>query len=687
MLAKELILYVLLYGLLFGLGALVLPLYAYFPLAILATAVHVYVINRKKRKRYESILDSIATVQSESMPALKRPDAGTDVDSLMYDSLKEVVTELEKKYFQLVEKNIQLLSLKELGMTIISSVDEMRVVESVTSFLSKGLGFKEFFISIFNPDEKVFNIYSYREALGERGSARRSVDLKDMGGLLHKAVVTRRPIFIKDPEMHPIGTIENDSLFAGSTMSAFVLVPLLKSAASKDCWNSGDCVLNPGKRAPENDFELVESRCPACKRFPILGVIGVTDGFKAGGLSQVDLVSVETLALQVSTILENTQLYNEIKKGEIFRENVINSMMNGLITTDHDGNIMLSNQTAEKLSGYSRDELSGRSLDSILVDSGTNGQEGSVTRILKLGKGSYEKEMWLIKKDGEKIPIVLNTSFLVDENRKVQGILAVFFDLTRIKMMEKKIKHLDKLAALGRFSSSIAHEIRNPLTGIAAGIQYLKRAGNIPEDQIENVTFILKEVNRIDRLIGDLMNIVREGDLIYDNTEIESIVRNSITSLSDLIERRNVTVNTIFPEKSRPVQIDSDRITQVLINLIKNAVEASAPGDEVRVEVTFPDEVDHVLFDGIGNYVIINVTDYGSGLSAEEREKIFEPFFSTKQNGTGLGLYVAHNFVERHGGSIFVESDRDKGTTFTLYLPTEKTQHGTSDKVSYPLGG
>jgi signal transduction histidine kinase len=174
---------------------------------------------------------------------------------------------------------------------------------------------------------------------------------------------------------------------------------------------------------------------------------------------------------------------------------------------------------------------------------------------------------------------------------------------------------------------------------------------------------------------------------VYHPVQVESLIRSTITVLDGLAKERNVKIKTRFPEKSRTIMVDSDRIVQVLINLLRNAVEASSPGGEVRVSVSFPSDISDVLFDDIRNLVIIEVEDDGVGFSEEAKAQIFEPFFTTKAEGTGLGLYVTHSIVERHGGYIFVESEKGKGAVFTVYLPVEKVQHGDSSQVSHPVSG
>jgi PAS domain S-box-containing protein len=662
--------------------AKVLPWPLFVAAGALLALTPIYLNERRKRTRYRALTESMRANRIEGFPVLTSL-GNRSTDDVMIEGLKDLAAELEKKCYQLVEKNIQLLSLKEISLTIISSLNEARIVDSVRSFLAQGLGFKEIFVGIFSPEIEALRVYTFREAFSESSRHDHLLRVEELDGLLRKSMITRKSILIRDPDMHPIGTLDGSQIFADSTMHSYLVVPMLKSKFSQNCWKAADCIL-------KNESWTAESAalqfCPACGRLPVLGVIGVTDGFKAASLSQVDLVAVETLALQISTLLENSYLYAELKKEETFRENVINSMMNGLITVDIGGSILLANQAAEQLTGYSAGELKGMSSGKLIQDAMGDRGPGPLVRTLHERKISYQSEAWLVPKDGQKRPIALNTSLLLDEEKRVQGVLGVFMDITRIKRMEEKIQHLDKLAALGRFSSSMAHEIRNPLTGIVAGIQYLKRIGSIADDQSENVTFILNEVNRIDRLISDILNVVKPGDLLQRPSQIESVIKGAVTSIRDIADRKSVRITSKLPAHTRPVTIDADRVAQVMINLLKNAVEASHEGGEVRVKVSFPMDTNDVLFDDARNLVIIEVADDGHGFSEADKSKIFEPFFTTKSDGTGLGLYVTHGIVEQHGGYILVDSAEGRGTVFTIYLPVEKVQHGDSSEFSHPLG-
>jgi len=177
------------------------------------------------------------------------------------------------------------------------------------------------------------------------------------------------------------------------------------------------------------------------------------------------------------------------------------------------------------------------------------------------------------------------------------------------------------------------------------------------------------------------------SDLIYEEISLESLIRNSVTGMAELAKRKEVTVDVVLPAGSRPVVLDADRITQVLINLIKNAIEASTQGGHVTITASFAREAPDVIFDGVGDFAIIRVQDNGLGLTEEDRQRVFEPFFSKKAGGTGLGLYVTHSIIERHGGYIDVESEYGVGSTFSVYLPVKQVHHGDSREVGHSVGG
>jgi signal transduction histidine kinase len=287
-------------------------------------------------------------------------------------------------------------------------------------------------------------------------------------------------------------------------------------------------------------------------------------------------------------------------------------------------------------------------------------------------------------RDGSPVPVSLTTSLLRNEKRGVYGAIATFVDLTPLKRAEEHARQLDRLAALGRFTSSVAHEIRNPLTGIAAGVQYLSRGIPPADPQRENLEFILNEIRRLDRIVQDLFDITHPRRLQLLVRPIEETVQRAVQCLEALSGTRGVTVALELAPRTPPVPHDPDQLEQVLINLLKNAVESSAPGTTVRVRVA-PVPAPGVRRGrgaaGAGPAagppgVQIQVEDEGCGIAPEAQQNLFEPFFTTKPGGTGLGLYISHDIVKRHGGRLAVTSVPGRGATFAVDLPLEN--HGGS---------
>ncbi len=368
-----------------------LPWWLFIPSVIALALVYVSIESHNVRARYQGVVDSMRKIHGDAIGELGNVRPG-DVDNAVYKLLKEIASELERKNFQLVEKNIQLLSIKEIGLTLISSIDESKVVDAVINFLSKGLGYRELFVGIYDSDGEAFNLYVFRDTPEGHSHSRARLPLAELNGLLGKAVQMHQSVLIRDPDMHPVGTIDGKPLFEDSTLSSFIVVPLVKSGATQGCESREDCILHMTQVRRESSSIEYGFHCPACGRIPILGVVGVTDGFKAASLSRVDLVSVETLGVQLGTMLENNRLFAELQQEESFRDNVINSMMNGLITVDTHGKVLFANHLAEEITGYSSAELRGLPVKDLIVESLTGGGENPVLRTVEPGDAPISRK-------------------------------------------------------------------------------------------------------------------------------------------------------------------------------------------------------------------------------------------------------------------------------------------------------
>lgn len=237
--------------------------------------------------------------------------------------------------------------------------------------------------------------------------------------------------------------------------------------------------------------------------------------------------------------------------------------------------------------------------------------------------------------------------------------------------MEERIRQLDRLAVLGRFTAAIAHEIRNPLTGVSTGVQYLTRGMAEGSQEREHAHFILSEVDRLNRIVEDLFRVTHPHPLHTAPIAVEGFLERALHSLAGLPEKSGVRVVRRFAAELPPVPMDADQMQQVAINLIKNALEATPAGGTVTLTTGT-----RRGRDGESDWAWFRVHDTGTGMSPETMKSIFEPFFTNKQQGTGLGLYISHGIVERHGGHLRVDSREGEGATFTVELPFRALPHG-----------
>jgi signal transduction histidine kinase len=223
----------------------------------------------------------------------------------------------------------------------------------------------------------------------------------------------------------------------------------------------------------------------------------------------------------------------------------------------------------------------------------------------------------------------------------------------------------ERVELLSRLTSSIAHEIKNPLTGISAGVQYLARKLPPGATEEETVEFILTEINRLSRIIDDLYSVSKPPTLIFVETDVGEVINKSLLCLSEEVLKREIATEVSLDRDTPPIKADPDRLQQVFINIIKNAIEACSTGGRVEIRMVCS-----------GHNIDVEFVDDGCGIPIDEIDKIFEPFHSGKASGTGLGLYLSRNIVERHRGTIEVAQSRDRGTVFTVTLPIRDARNG-----------
>jgi signal transduction histidine kinase len=296
--------------------------------------------------------------------------------------------------------------------------------------------------------------------------------------------------------------------------------------------------------------------------------------------------------------------------------------------------------------------------------------------VLEEGRSIRYREAFLRREDGIHIPIRMNISPLVGEEG-IEGAIIEFVDMSELKRMEEEIRHLDRLAVLGRFTSSVAHEIRNPLTGIAAGIQYLNRDDTLNPEQRENISFILNEVERLNRIITDLFKVAKPRKLLYQKVDVKDLVERGYKSNVETFNDKRIDFRADFDDNLPLIDVDPDQVVQVMINLLKNSAEAVGVEGTVGVKgYIYGGGDQEVMLEKEREMVCIEIHDDGDGIEEQDKERIFEPFFSRKKGGTGLGLFISHSIIQHHQGRITISSAPGDGTTFRVYLPISMPRKG-----------
>ncbi|MFH1278755.1 MAG: ATP-binding protein [Candidatus Eisenbacteria bacterium] len=349
---------------------------------------------------------------------------------------------------------------------------------------------------------------------------------------------------------------------------------------------------------------------------------------------------------------------------------VIGSLHVGLVTLGADGSVLDMNRAAMALLGLPAGDPTGRPWREALPP-------GSVVR--DVARRTLRERRAVPEAIG---PLGLGegagtarciSSLLRDERGEIGAVVIEFHDVTSLVRMEAEVRHLDRLATVGRFASALAHEIRNPLTGIYAGVQFLEKTLPAENDaQTKTYRIIREEVERLNRMVEDMLGSARFPEPRYQEVDPNDLMSKVAALLGENAAKGEVTIVLDADETLPPIRLDPDQICQVLLNLGRNAVEVSPPGTEVTLGTTASTGAPArgmLLPGGSVPGVEFRVRDRGPGIAAAEREKIFEPFQSKKKGGTGLGLYVAFQIVERHGGSLWVRAEEGSGAEFAAWVP------------------
>lgn len=359
--------------------------------------------------------------------------------------------------------------------------------------------------------------------------------------------------------------------------------------------------------------------------------------------------------------------FKELEKVYEFHRDIIQNISGSIITIDSDAKITFMNRSGLNSLGYDHKQIQGMPLLDLFADRDEG--EMIIQRIL-VNKVPFEsKETHLITSSESIIPVGFTTSYLTGENGKQGSVLVIFRNITQVTNLRKQIERMDRLATLGELSAGIAHEIRNPLAGIKTSAQVLEESFSPADFRSQLVSRIVKEIDRSNELLKRFFNFAKPSKPKQVYHDIEMIIDGVYLLLAPRLRKKKINFRTSFNENTPQVYIDESQIEQVILNLFLNAVEAMDNGGEMFVETGVKERVKIREDDPERKVVFVRVTDTGVGIAPDKVEKIFNPFYTTKSDGIGLGLSISTRLLEENGGKIEVESEEGKGSAFSFYVP------------------
>jgi len=387
----------------------------------------------------------------------------------------------------------------------------------------------------------------------------------------------------------------------------------------------------------------------------------------------------------IEIALYKHRMEKKLKESEQWLSTTLKSIGDAVIATDRRGKVTFINPVAQSLTGWKNEEAIGRPLKDVFITL----SEGPTARLLpRKAKTMVADHMLLVARSGRKVPINRSIAPIKDKKGEVVGVVLAFQDITErkkamdelrkaysdLKKAQQELIQSEKLAALGRFSSGVAHEIKNPLGIILGGLEFLERKLTRVEPDVKIGVRKIKEATfRANSVVQGLLDFARPSELKTEKVKPEDLIYETLSLLKYKAQLSHVKIETHFSDEELYIDVDRNQMQQVFFNLLANAIEAMPKGGVIKIKtrkmVVTEFSVGH-------RFCVIEITDTGVGITKENIQRLFEPFFTTKKErkGTGLGLSTARLIVDNHKGTLQIKSKPGRGTTAMVILPLARSK-------------
>jgi len=371
------------------------------------------------------------------------------------------------------------------------------------------------------------------------------------------------------------------------------------------------------------------------------------------------------LAERINAMAKNLDVYTaKLKKAfeenrsmKEYLESIINHTTDAIHIEDVNGVLIRVNPAFESMFGWSEEEAVGRSLP--IVPENVMKEEREAREALLAGQKLPARETVRRRKDGTCFEVSVTTSAIRDRNGVIQAFASITRDMTNRNKMDELLRRSEKLNTVGQLAAGVAHEIRNPLTTLRGFLQLQQQTNRLNQRHID---IMLSELDRINLIVSEFLILAKPQATKFRIQDVRFILGDVISLLDSQAHLCNIVFTTTFDSEPCEVSCEENHLKQVFINVLKNAIEAMPKGGEIEIEARKQPD-----------WIVITIRDHGVGISEEMIPKLGDPFVTSKESGTGLGIMISQRIIQSHQGTMEIRSAVGKGTTVTINLPAAKS--------------
>jgi PAS domain S-box-containing protein len=416
---------------------------------------------------------------------------------------------------------------------------------------------------------------------------------------------------------------------------------------------------------------------PLVKQAKLIGVLYLENSLASYVFTPARISVLELLASQAAISLENARLYNDLQEREARIRRLVDSNIVGIIIWDFQGRIIEANEAFLKIVGYAREDLvSGRLRWTELTPAEWRGADNQAMAELKAAGTVQPREKEYFRKDGSRVPVLLGATTFGD--RQDQGV-AFVLDLTERKHAEEALRdtqtnlaHVMRITTLGELTASIAHEVNQPLAAVVANaeacLRWLDRGVPDMDAARCSVECIINDGNRASEVIRRVRALAKKTSIEKMPLDVNDVVREVMALVQRELISHQVSLRMELAPALPMILADRVQLQQVMINLVMNGIEAMQSVTDRPRELVIRSRQDET------QQVLVSVTDCGVGISAENADRLFNAFFTTKSGGMGMGLSICRSIMEAHGGRLSASGNEGPGATFQFVLPLHQEE-------------